>query len=342
MIGAATPSWKRVRTWLLVVAVLVGLALPFLVSDYDLFNLARVVTVAMCVASLNLVLGFSNQVSLGHGAIFGIGGYATLLSIRDLGLPPAAGVLFGALVCAAVGVVIGIPAVRLGGFNLGLFTIVIAALFPVVLYRFPEFTGGQAGVVVTRAFASPIGALTSAQWMFLVVFVTLVAVLFALHRLVSGRMDRSLAAIRTGHILAVSNGVDVYRIKFQMFVISATVAGLAGGLYGLVLGLVVPESYPLILSISLLTASVVGGSRSWIGAVAGAVVIVYLPTWTSEVIPGEASAYLAQLAFAVILGLCVLLAPNGLAGAVDSLSTRAIAALRTRRTPLPAPREEPT
>ncbi|HKP05818.1 MAG TPA: hypothetical protein VJU58_01065, partial [Microbacterium sp.] len=115
MIGVTAPVWKQPRFWLIVAAVLVGLSLPFLVSDYDLFNLARVVTVAMCVASLNLVLGFSNQVSLGHGAIFGIGGYATLLSIRDLGFPPAAGVLFGALVCAAVGLVIGIPAVRLGG-----------------------------------------------------------------------------------------------------------------------------------------------------------------------------------------------------------------------------------
>ena len=338
----AVPPWRRIALWIGAAAGVIGFALPFLVSDYDLFNLSRVAAVAMCVASLNLVLGFTGQVSLGHGAIFGIGGYAALMSIRDLGFPPVLGILFGAVVSAAVGVIIGIPAVRLGGFNLGLFTIVIAALFPIVLYRFSDFTGGQAGIVVTGAFASPVESLTNAQWMFLVLFVTLLVVLFVLRRMVSGRMARALAAIRTGRILAASNGIDVYRVKFQFFVMSAAVAGLAGGLYGLVLGLVVPESYPLIFSITLLVASVIGGSRSWVGAIVGAAVVVYLPTWSSEVIPGEASAYLAQLVFAIILGLCVLLAPNGLAGAVDSVVRRASGSLRSRRTSTPAPehREE--
>lgn len=327
--AAVVAPWRRIAFWLGVVAVAVGFALPFLVSDYDLFNLSRVVTVAMCVASLNLVLGFSGQVSLGHGAIFGIGGYAALMSIRDLGFPPVLGVLFAAVVCAVVGVLIGIPAVRLGGFNLGLFTIVIAALFPIMLYRFSDFTGGQAGVVVTGAFSSPIGGLTDAQWMFLCLFATLLMVVFVLSRMVSGRMGTGLAAVRTGRILAASNGIDVHRIKLQFFVAAAAIAGLAGGLYALVLGLVVPESYPLIFSITLLVASMIGGSRSWVGAIVGAAAVVYLPTLTSEIIPGEASAYLAQLIFAVVLGLCILLAPNGLVGAVDSMARRVATALRS-------------
>ena len=130
--------------------------MPFLVSDYDLFNLCRVMAVAMCVASLNLVMGYSGQVSLGHGAIFGVGGYATMMSIKYLGLPVIGGLAVGVLACVVVGVVIGIPAIRLGGFNLGLFTIVIAALFPIVLYRFSDFTGGQSGVTIPfKPFTSP-------------------------------------------------------------------------------------------------------------------------------------------------------------------------------------------
>lgn len=311
----------------LAIAVLVGFALPFLVSDHDLFNLGRVLAVAMCVASLNLVIGYSGQVSLGHGALFGIGGYAALMSIRDLGLPPALGVVVGALVCALVGVIIGIPAVRLGGFNLGLFTIVIAALFPIALYRFSDVTGGQSGVVVFGGFASPFASLTEAQWMFLVLFTLLLGVVFVLYRLVSGRNAITLAAIRSGQILASSHGIDVHRVRFQFFVVSATVAGLAGGLYGLVLGLVVPESYPLLFSITLLVASAVGGSRSWVGALVGAALVVYLPTWASEVLPGQASGHLAQLIFAVVLGLCVLFAPNGLVGTVTDLLRRMVAGL---------------
>lgn len=319
------------------VAIVVGFALPFLVSDHDLFTLGRVLAVAMCVASLNLVVGFSGQVSLGHGALFGIGGYAALMSIRDLGLPPAAGVVFGALVCGALGVVIGIPAVRLGGFNLGLFTIVIAALFPIALYRFSDVTGGQSGIVVFGGFASPLPQLTEAQWMFLVLLVVLILVLFALQRLVSGRSAATLAAIRTGPILAASHGIDVHRVRFQFFVISATVAGLAGGLYGLVLGLVVPESYPLIFSITLLVASAVGGARSWIGAIIGAALVVTLPTIASEIIPSNASGHFAQLLFAIVLGLCVLFAPDGLVGAVIALVRRVF----PERSPaIPTHREE--
>ncbi len=341
MNGMQRVLWRRPVFWAGLASILIGFSLPFLVSDYDLFNLGRVVTVAMCVASLNLVLGYSGQVSLGHGAIFGLGGYAALMTIRDLGFPPVLGVASAVVVCAVLGAVIGIPAVRLGGFNLGLFTIVIAALFPIVLYRFSDFTGGQAGVIVPGAFASPTAALTDAQWMFLVLLVTLLVVLFLLQRLVSGRMSRALAALRTGRILALSHGVNVYRVKFQFFVISAAVAGLGGALYGLVLGLVVPESYPLIFSITILVASAVGGSRSWAGAIVGAAIVVYLPTWTSEVIPGDASAHLAQLVFAVILGLCVLLAPNGLAGVVGALTRRLGSGIqRSRSTPRSVDREE--
>lgn len=325
---AAPAPHRRLAVWLTAVAVIVAFTIPFLVSDYDLFNLCRVMAVAMCVASLNLVMGYSGQVSLGHGAIFGVGGYATMMSIAYLGFPVVGGLVIGVLTCTLVGLVIGIPAVRLGGFNLGLFTIVIAALFPIVLYRFSNFTGGQAGVVLpVRPFPSPTDALTDQQWMYMVVLAMLVAVLLILSRLVSGQTGRALSALRAGRILAVSNGVEVDRLKVQMFVISAAVAGLAGGLYVLVLGLVVPESYPLIFSITLLVASVIGGSRSWIGAVVGAALVIYLPTWASAVVPGEASAYLSQLAFAVVLGLCVILVPDGIAGGVQSL-TRTLASRR--------------
>ncbi|MGO1848177.1 MULTISPECIES: branched-chain amino acid ABC transporter permease [unclassified Microbacterium] len=313
-------------------AILIGFALPFLVSDYDLYNLSRIVTVAMCVASLNLVLGFTGQVSLGHGAVFGIGGYATLMSMRDLGVSPVVGILVGVLVSAVVGLVIGIPAVRLGGFNLGLFTIVIAAVFPIALFRFSEVTGGQSGIVAMGAFSSPSDGLTEAQWMFLVVFAILIAVLFLLQRLVSGRAGGALAAIRSGQILAASSGIDVHRVKLQFFVVSAAVAGLAGGLYGLVLGLVVPDSYPLLFSITLLVAAVVGGTRSWIGAIIGGALVVYLPTMTSGFIAGQASGHLADLIFAIILALCVLFAPNGLVGSVVAFVRRMTARRPTRHT----------
>lgn len=219
------------------------------------------------------------------------------------------------------------------GFNLGLLTIVIAALFPIVLYRFPDFTGGQAGLTLSGGgLTSPTDVLTDAQWIYLVLLVVLLLCILGVRNLVSRRIGRALAAVRANPILAASVGVETDRLKFALFVISSAVAGLGGALYALVLGLVVPESYPLVFSITLLVASVVGGNRSWSGAIFGAAVIVYLPSWFSEAVPGDTSAYLAQLVFAVVLGACIIIAPGGAAGLIGR-GYRALTRTATRDTP---------
>src|SRR5690606_29060230 len=135
--------------------------------------------------------------------------------------------------------------------------------------------------------------LTDAQWMYLVLLAVLLLIILGMRNLVSRRIGRALAAIRVNPILAASMGIETDRLKLAIFVISSALAGLGGAFYALVLGLVVPESYPLIFSITLLVASVVGGNRSWWGAVVGAAVIVYLPSWFSAAIPSDTSAYLA-------------------------------------------------
>lgn len=313
-----------VRTWLprgiAAAAIAAALLVPFLVTDYDLFAMSRVLAVAIGVVSLNLLMGFSGQISLGQGAIFGVGGYAAMMLMRYLEWPVGLAVLGAVVLCTLLGVVIGLPGVRLGGFNLGLLTIVIAALFPILLYRFSDFTGGQAGITLSGAgLVSPTDALTDAQWAYLVILVVLLVCVGVLGAIVSGHTGRALAAVRAAPILASSMGVNADRLKLAVFVISSAVAGLGGALYAFVLGLVVPESYPLVFSITLLVASVVGGSRSWWGAIIGAAIIVYLPSWFSEAVPGDTSAYLAQLVFAIVLGVCIIVAPGGIAGLITRL-----------------------
>lgn len=312
------------RIWLprgiAAVAIIAGLLMPFLVTDYDLFSMSRVLAVALGVVSLNLLMGFSSQISLGHGAIFGVGGYAAMMLMQYAEWPIGLAVLGAVVVCTVIGVILGFPGVRLGGFNLALLTIVIAAMFPILLYRFSDFTGGQAGITLGAAgLVSPTDVLTDAQWAYLVILLVLLACVGMLRGIVSGRTGRALAAVRTSPILAASMGVNTDRLKLAVFVISSALAGLGGALYAFVLGLVVPESYPLVFSITLLVASVVGGSRSWWGAIIGAAVIVYFPTWFSEAVPGDASAYLAQLIFAIVLGVCIIVAPGGIAGLLSRL-----------------------
>lgn len=220
------------RTWLprgiAAVAIIVGILMPFLVTDYDLFSMSRVLAVALGVVSLNLLMGSSGQISLGHGAIFGIGGYAAMMLMRYLAWPVGLAVLGAVVLCIVLGIILGFPGVRLGGFNLGLLTIVIAALFPILLYRFSDFTGGQAGITLSGAgLVSPTDALTDAQWAYLVILLVLLACVGMLRGIVSGRTGRALAAVRASPILAASMGVNADRLKLVVFVISSALAALA-------------------------------------------------------------------------------------------------------------------
>jgi branched-chain amino acid transport system permease protein len=147
-------------------AAAVGVVTPFVVSDFDLFDLTRVLTIAMTVAGLNLLLGYSGQISVGHGAIFGLGGYAALIPVATEGWPWWAGVLLAAGACLGFGVLLGIPALRMGGANLGLLTIAVAAIFPLLLIRLEPLTGGTFGIFMAGSPIEPpawIG-LTAAQY----------------------------------------------------------------------------------------------------------------------------------------------------------------------------------
>jgi branched-chain amino acid transport system permease protein len=305
-------------------ALIIGLLMPFVISDFDLFDLTRLLCIAMAVAGLNLLMGHSGQVSVGHGAIFGIGGYSALITAATLGWPWWAGVAAAAVASLAFGILLGVPALKMGGGNLGMLTIAVAAIFPLLVIRLEPITGGTVGIYLARsAITAPEWTgLTGAQFEFLMCLGALAVTLILLRNLVTGRMGRALAAVRTSPLLAAANGVNVNRVKLMAFAVSSTVAGIAGALYALVLALAVPDSYLITFSITLLTASVVGGSRTWAGALIGAAIVVYLPTLAEAVVGGQAAGNWSQLIYAIGLAICLIFAPQGLAGAFRSLAEK--------------------
>jgi branched-chain amino acid transport system permease protein len=307
--------------WLVVLAL--AFVAPFYFSDYDLFDMTRLLAIAFAVAGLNLLIGHSGQVSVGHGAIFGVGGYTALIAVGRLGWPWWMGLALAILVCLALGLVLGLAALKMGGGNLGLLTIAVAAIFPLVLIRAKPLTGGNVGIYAS----SPLGApewtgLTTAQFEFLVVLISLALVILGLRNLTTGRYGRALAAIRTSPLLAVSAGIPVNRIKLTAFTISSVVAGIGGAYFAYVLALAVPDSYLVTFSIALLSASVVGGVRTWAGALIGSAIIVYLPTLAESVVGGQAAGNWSQLVYALGLALCLIFAPHGLAGSVNAMIAR--------------------
>jgi branched-chain amino acid transport system permease protein len=145
-------------------------------------------------------------------------------------------------------------------------------------------------------------------------------ILLLLRNLVSGRMGRAFAAVRTSALLAAANGVDVNRTKLVAFAVSSVVAGIGGAFYALVLAIAVPDSYLVPFSITLVAASVVAGSRSWAGSLVGAAIVTYLPTLAESAIGGESAGNWSQLGYACALVVALLLAPSGLVGGVTGLA----------------------
>ncbi|MDN3356348.1 branched-chain amino acid ABC transporter permease [Actinomadura sp. DC4] len=296
------------RNALLRAAALVAMvACTFTVSDYELSLFAQVALTAVALLGLNLLVGYCGQLSLGHGAFYAIGAYtaAILITRTSVGylwtLPAAAVVGF------LVGLVVGIPAVRLRGFSLALVTLALAIALPQLLKRFGSVTGGQLGITVPRP--APPGGLTTDQWTYLIAVVVVFVVFLGVRNLVSSRIGSALVAVRDNEPAAGAMGIAVARTKVMTFAVSAGLTSLAGGLATLVTGYVSPDSFNMLLSVNLVAGIVLGGLGTVWGAVIGAAFLTFLPLYTTDI---------SQTAPGIVNGLVIiaflLLLPDGVAG----------------------------
>ena len=332
----ALAAFPRARTLTWAALAVVAVVAPYVVDDYQVFQLARLTTTALAVASLVLLTGWSGQVSAGHGAFFGVGAYATAILIVKGGLPWPVAVVLATLVSFLAGLLTGLPALRIRGISLALITLVLAVLLPPLIVRFEGLTGGSTGLAIPPV-RTPAGVqLSGAQFLYLVTLAVLAAVLVMLAAVCRGRTGRALAALRDQPLMAATTGVPTARLSLLVFGASGAVAGLGGALNALAIQSVVADSYSFTVSLALLTGAVVGGIRSWAGALIGAVFVVYVPQVVSDSVGDSLSSNWTQVVYAALLLLVLYLAPQGLAG----LGTR-LAAIRIPGARLtPSPRRE--
>jgi branched-chain amino acid transport system substrate-binding protein len=314
--GIAAEGWKTAG----VVAAL-GLAclLPFTMTDFRLFQFTQVFIYAIALMGLNVLTGYSGQISLGHGAFYGIGAYVAAIMLDRWSVPwpltiPAAG-----LVCLVAGFLFGRPALRLEGLYLALATFALALAVPQILKYFEHWTGGSQGLVLMKP-AAPFGLpLSEDQWLYFVtLFVTAVALLLA-RNIMLGRPGRATLAIRDNPLAAQSMGVNTALYKSLAFGVSAAYTGVAGALSALAVGFVAPDSFTVFLSISLLTGIVVGGLATISGAVYGALFIQFVPNLAQDISKAAPWAI-----FGVFLILCMYVMPHGIAGALRLVWARLV------------------
>ena len=302
---------------------LVLFLLSFIFDAYNQGQLALVLMLFIGVLSLTVLTGSSGQISLGQGALMAVGGYSSASVITHLGASIWTGFLVAVFVAGVFGLVLGVAAARLSGPYLAGTTLVIALALPSMANRFESVLGGDVGLMIDfgmpPTWISNLIEVGYEQWQLWVSIPIALISLFFVSNLLTSRAGRSWKAVRDDEIGAAVNGIPVARTKVIVFVVSSAVAGLGGALYGL-RGLVGPSVYPVSLSLTLLTAAILGGVGSISGAFIGTVIVVFLPDLVSWAISGlavseQVTNYLPALLTGVLLLATIIINPAGVMGA---------------------------
>src|SRR3954454_9021905 len=285
----AKPSTRQ----LLIAATIVSaLVIPFVLKSFFVFQLTLVMVYGLAILGLNLLTGFNGQFSLGHSAFYGIGAYTAAILMEQLDLAyywtlPCAGP-----VCFIVGVLFGLPALRLQGLYLALATFALAIAMPQILkfHLLEDFTGGVQGVVIDKPdppFGLPIDA---DQWLYYVTMAVILLLFTAAASLVRSRSGRAIMAIRDHPTAAAAMGINTALFKTMTFGVSALYTGIAGALGAIVVQFVAPDSFSFLLSVSFLVGLIIGGARSIPGCLLDGVFVLYVPHIDERISHGLAGA----------------------------------------------------
>jgi branched-chain amino acid transport system permease protein len=329
------------------VAALLLVGLPTVVTSFQSSQWTLVLIFAIAIMGLNVLVGYSGQISLGHGAFMALGAYTTAILIKRYHMDYLLTIPIAGLLTGVVGFVLGIPALRLSALYLALATFALAVVTPSLIKRPDQLTGGVQGILLLPpeppqaakdAFAALTNGpqMTSEQWLY---YISLAfgAVLFWLAwNVIRQRPGRAMRAIRDGEVAAAASGVNIAGYKTLAFGMSAFYAGIAGSLFGLATGFVSPDTFPVELSFQLLVGAVVGGLASTLGPLIGGIFTYWLPIVSNQTIssqdwiPTQVSSVFVKAGPAVTYGalliLIMIFAPSGVVG----LITSGYAAMRNR------------
>ncbi|MCR6032390.1 branched-chain amino acid ABC transporter permease [Nocardioides sp. zg-579] len=328
---------------------LVGLVVVVVVlessSDFRNLQLASMAYLGIAAGGLTVLTGLNGQISLGHGALMAIGAYtaALLLDDRDAGTPLPLVVLAAIAVTLLVGVVVGAAAARLHGPYLAGATLALAVAVPGIALYFKEELGGEQGLrvvlpdipawVLDLAFFVTGQDLTRSRYVAYLAWLTLIVTFVLLANLSRGRVGRRWRAVRDDEVAAELAGIRLGRARVSAFVVSAAAAGAAGAMMAVTVRLAAPSGFTITLSLTLLTAVVLGGLGSLTGALLGAALLTFLPQVVTDLgvdagLSDIQAAELSPLVYGLVMVAVILLAPAGLVGTARTALLRR----RLRRT----------
>ena len=311
----------------LFIALAVALALPLVVSDQYVLHIAILVLFyAVLASSLNLVVGYVGEFSLGHTAFLGIGAYtAALLSLR-LGLPmwltvPAAGIVAGVF-----GYLIGAVTLRLQGPYFVIVTLAFAEVLRLVANNWIPVTNGPMGLagVIQPELIATASPLMAKKLYYLVALAITVVSLYLAYRFVYSNAGRAAVAVRENRYVAQSIGVSPFSTAMQAFILSAVLAGLGGGFYAHYISYVGPEVFQFAFMVSMIIMVLMGGKGTLLGPLVGALIVTVLEEYLREV------QELRLTLFGLVVMGVVLFLPKGLMGFVATRREPRVAATKPK------------
>ena len=304
------------RTRLLLVWLAL-LAVPYAAPNAYVISLGNLFLInVILIASLNLLMGYGGQISLGHAGFFGFGAYVSGVLDVKLGIVPWIGLPSAAVLTGLSALIIGIPALRLRGHYLSMATLGWNAILLVMFNRLIELTGGPNGLLGVHPFTIGGLALDTDTRQFPMVWLVSLLVMLAILHLLQSRIGRALRAVATNEIGADAVGIDSFRTKLMFFVLTAGMAGIAGSLYVHVNQYASPETFGVNGSILLVVMVALGGSGTYWGPVIGALVYTAVPQLLLDY--EDAELMLFGLGMLIVL----IAVPSGLAGLPATLLGR--------------------
>ncbi|HXH56793.1 branched-chain amino acid ABC transporter permease [Iamia sp.] len=323
--GGGRITRTQLRIGVGVIVAVAALYAPYYYGPAINQDLSRAVYFAIAAMGLNLLTGFNGQISIGHGAFFGVGAFTTAILMDTHDLMFELTIPLAALTAAVLGVLVGIPALRVRGLYLALVTLGLAVLFPFVGLKYIEGNGGTALVRPDRdGFNSLITFLDNDQWRYLESLVVAVVLFLVAWNLTRSRIGRAMVAVRDQEVAASTVGVHLARVKVGVFALSAAYAGVAGALSVMVDG-AADATDPVLAfrnSIEFLVAVVIGGTATIAGPAVGALILILLRRETDGLIEGKEVLSPAIFGGALIAMIFVL--PEGVVGGLSRLARRVL------------------
>ncbi len=311
------------RVWSGVGLVLLFLLVPWISGAYFLYILNMIGIASIAAIGLNLLVGYTGQISLGHGAFLGIGAYAAAILATSIELPFWAAVPAAGLITALVGMIFGIPSVRLKGLYLTIATLAGQFIIEYLLVHWESLTRGTMGITLPTATLFGMEVAGDRSFFFAIYF-SLTAMVWIAVNLVRTKYGRAFIAIRDNDRAAEGMGIPVFRYKLLAFGISSFYAGIAGGLWGFYMISITSEPFNLLLSVEYIAMVIIGGLGSIAGSVYGAVFITLLNEglrWGTDILMNAdllpdislTIAPIREFIFGLAIVLFILFEPRGIA-----------------------------